>query len=187
MPTTLSLANMVSPLEAWPGQQVNVSVEVTNKGNASINYLLPFFVNGAVAQSVQVQLAAGSSENLTTGFTESSDETYVVSAGGQNTQFIIVPTGYYTLNYYSSHTGLPFTLDGVSEVSPFSGLVTVGQHTLIVPATAQIEEVGHGLVTWDFNSWESGSTHPNSSWSTDVTTFKLLNYPTKYSTLTQPK
>ena len=58
MPATLKVANMlISPLEAWPGQLVNVSVDVTNTGSENISYRLPFLVNGEVAQSVQVQLA----------------------------------------------------------------------------------------------------------------------------------
>jgi len=159
MPTALTVANLVAPLEAWPSQPVNVTVYVSNTGTANIDYSLPFYVNGAVAQSVPVQLAGGASENVTATLTESvTNETYVVSVGGQNSQLAIVPTGYYTLNYYSSYAGLPFTLDGVSEVSDFSGLVTVGPHTFVVPATTQIEEPSRGeLVTWNFISWEDGS------------------------------
>ena len=176
MPTTLTAANMVCPLEAWPGQLVNVSVEVSNTGNGNISYSLPFFVNGAVAQSVQVQLAAGTSENVTTALTESNNGTYVVSAGGQNAQFTIVPTGYYTLSYYSSYDGLPFTLDGVSEVSPFSELVAVGDHTLTVPSTAQVTESLRGTVTWDFDSWDDGSTSLSITVNVQGETILATNY-----------
>ena len=81
-----------------------------------------------------MQLAVGASETVTTSLNESSTGTYELTAGGQSNQFTIVPTGEYTLHYLSSADGLPFTLDGVSEVSPFSGLVTVGPHTITVPA-----------------------------------------------------
>ena len=133
-------------------------------------------MNGVVAQSVQVQLAGGASETVTAALSESSTGTYVVSAGGQNNQFTIVPTGYYTLNYYSSYAGLPFTLDGVSEVSPFSGLVTAGPHTLVVPATTQIEESPQGLVTWNFNSWDDGSTALTRTVNVQGETYVATNY-----------
>ncbi|MGA3061221.1 MAG: hypothetical protein ABSD92_12760 [Candidatus Bathyarchaeia archaeon] len=176
MPTTLSVANMVNPFEAWPGQLVNVSVDVSNTGTTNISYALPFFVNGVAAQSVQVQLSGGASETITTAFNETSNETYVVSAGGQNSQFTIVPVGYYTLNYFSSYDGLPFTLDGTAEVCPFSGLVAIGQHTISVPASAQIEEAGHGTVTWAFNSWDDGSTELSKTVNVQAETSVETNY-----------
>ncbi len=60
IPATLSVSNMfINPLEAWPGQQVNVTVDLTNVGTESISYSLPFLVNDVRAASVQVELAGG--------------------------------------------------------------------------------------------------------------------------------
>ncbi len=61
------------------------------------------------------------------------------------------------MEYISSEDGIPFTLDGVAEVSPFSELVTAGPHTLVVPAVAKVEEPEWGLVSWDFDEWDDGS------------------------------
>ena len=64
MPTALRVSNMfINPSEGWPGQLVNVSVDVANTGNETISYSLPFSVNGQVDQHVQVDLAAGASAN----------------------------------------------------------------------------------------------------------------------------
>ena len=57
-PAALKYSNLnVEPTEAWPGQLVNASLDVSNTGNESISYLLPFSVNGVVNQTVEVQLA----------------------------------------------------------------------------------------------------------------------------------
>lgn len=47
LPATLSVTNLfLNPVEAWPNQPVNVSVDLVNTGSADISYSLPFFVNG---------------------------------------------------------------------------------------------------------------------------------------------
>ena len=114
----------VNQTEAWPGQLVNVSVDVTNTGSESISYSLPFFVNGQVAQNVQVQVAGGATETIMAALKESSLGSYSVTAGGQSDQFTIVPTGEYTLHYITTVAGFSFTLDNTPEVCPFSELVS---------------------------------------------------------------
>jgi hypothetical protein len=176
-PAALKYSNLnVEPTEAWPGQLVNASLDVSNTGSENISYLLPFSVNGVVNQTVEVQLAGGASETVTATFNESSIGTYQLTAGGQSNQFSIVPTGEYTLHYISSANGFPFTLDGVSEVSPFSGLVAAGPHTIAVPSVAQIEVGGWGLVSYDFSSWNSGSTSLTQTFNVQGETYAVTNY-----------
>ena len=115
-------------------------------------------MNGKVAQSVQVQLAGGASQTVVAAVNESSIGTYQVAAGRLSNQFSIVPQGEYTLNVILTEDGTPFTLDGTSEVSPYSGLVTAGLHTIVVPNSVQVEVSGWGLQTFGFTSWDDGST-----------------------------
>jgi hypothetical protein len=176
-PVALKVSNLfVNPTEAWPGQLVNASVNVSNTGTENISYLLPFSVNGEVNQSVQVQLAGGASGTVTASFNESSIGTYQLSADGQNNQFSIVPTGEYTLHFIATKVGLPFTLDGVSEVSPFSGLVTAGTHTITVPASPQIQVAGWGLTTFVFSSWDDGSTSLSKTFNVQGETYEISIY-----------
>ena len=159
MPSALKISNFnVNPTEAWPGQQVNMSVNVQNTGAENISYPLPFYVNGQVVQSVEVQLPSGASETVTAQVNESTTGTYNSAIGGISNLFTIVETGKHTLHYIASRDGLPFTLDGVSYLSPYVGLVEVGLHTFTVPATAQINNPGWGLTTYAFSSWNDGNT-----------------------------
>jgi hypothetical protein len=177
LPAALKVSNfIVASTEAWPGQLVNASVDVSNTGSENISYLLPFLVNGEVVQSVQVQLAGGASETVTTALTESSIGTYQLTAGGQSNQFSIVPTGEYTLHYSSNPAGLPFTLDGVSYVSSYSELIDVGPHTIVVPTVSQTEVPGFGLVAENFLSWSDGSTDPTKTVNIQGETYLSSNY-----------
>jgi hypothetical protein len=96
--------------------------------------------------------------------------------GGQINQFTIVPTGEYTLHVITSASGFPFTLDGTSETSPFSGLVTSGQHTITIPNVAQIQVAGWGLVSYDFSSWNSGGTSLTQVVNVQDETYLSANY-----------
>jgi hypothetical protein len=177
MPATLKIANLfISPIEAWLGQLVNVSVDVTNKGNENISYLLPFLVNGGVEQSAQVELAPGASSTVTVSLNESRIGTYPITCGGQTNTLNIVPTGKHTLHYIASRGGLPFTLDGVSEVSPFAGLVDVGIHSVVVSANAQIQTAGWGSTTFVFSSWNDGSTSLTKTVDVEAVTYVISNY-----------
>ncbi len=159
VPTTLEVSNLfINPIEAWPGQQINISVDLTNTGSGNISYSLPFFVNGQDAQRAQVELGPSASTTATVALNETNMGTYPVTCGGQNNQFSIVETGKHTLHYITTHYGIPFTLDGVAEIAPYTGLVDVGPHTLVVPASAQVSNPGWGLVTYSFNSWNDGNT-----------------------------
>ena len=166
----------VNQTEAWPGQLVNVSIDVTNIGSANVTYLLPFSVNGQVAQNVQLELAPGASETATAALNETSLGTYQLTAGGESNQFTIVPTGEYTLHYISTRAGFSFTLDGTPEVCPFSELVTAGSHTITVPAVAKIQVPGWGLVTYDFSDWDAGSTSLTQTINVQGETYEVTNY-----------
>ncbi len=177
LPAALRVANMfVDPLEAWPDQPVNVSVDVTNTGTEDISYMLPFLIDGQVAQSVQLQLAGGASEKVTAPLSESTTGTYQLTAGGQSSQFTIVPTGEHTLHYIASRAGFPFTLDGVSLTAPYSGLVAVGTHTVTIPSVAHTTAAAWGLVTWQFSNWNDGTTSLSKTVDVESETYLVTNY-----------
>ena len=84
LPAALTVTNvLVNPIEAWAGQSVNITFNVRNTGSENISYSLPFSVNGAVAQSVQVELAGGASETVTAALNESSIGIYNAVVGGK--------------------------------------------------------------------------------------------------------
>ena len=176
-PTTLKLSNLIiEPTEAWPGQPVNASVTVSNTGTQNISYSLPFSVDGKVAQSVNVDLAAGTSETVTALVTENSTGTYQLTVGEQSGQFAIVPAGEYTIHYISNPYGLPVTLDGVSHIAPFSQLVTSGPHTLVVPANAQLQNAEWGLVNYAFENWDDGTKSLSRTVNVQEETYAVTNY-----------
>jgi len=176
-PAALRFSNLdVSETEAWPGRAINASVDVRNAGNETVSYQLPFFVNGQVAQTVQVQLEPGASTTAWTEINESSIGTYQITAGGQNNQFSVVPTGEYTLNVILTQAGITFTLDGGSQVAQYSSLVTAGPHTIVLPSTAQVENAEWGLCTYTFTSWNDGSTSLSETVNVQSETFVAANY-----------
>lgn len=159
MPSTLHISNMhISPTEGWPGQLVNVTVDVTNAGNDTISYLLPFAVNGQVDQHVQVDLAAGASKTINASITEDATGNYQITAGSKTSHLIIVPEGKHTLHVILNQDGVPFTLDGSSLTSPSTSLVDAGSHTLTVPANTLVTKGGWGQVNYAFSGWNDGST-----------------------------
>jgi len=177
LPASLKFAHFtLGPTEAWPNQQVNMSVDVTNTGNEDLSFTLPFNVNGATALRVDVQLPSKSSQTITTSITENSEGTYKITAGGQSGTLNIVPSGKHTLHYIASRTGFAFTLDGVPEVSPFAGLVDVGIHTIVIASTAQINAAGWGLTTFVFSSWNDGSTSLTRTVDVEGVTYVVSNY-----------
>jgi molybdopterin-binding protein len=177
MPATLKLSNLnLNTSEAWPGQLINASVDVHNTGNESVSYQLPFFVNGQVAQTVQLQLAPSNSTIVSALISESSVGSYQLAAGGESIPFSIVPAGEHTLNFFATQDGIPFTLDGVSHVSPYIALVPVGPHTLVVQSTAQVETQGWGLVSYAFTSWDDGSTSTSRTVNVQGEVYVAANY-----------
>jgi hypothetical protein len=177
MPAALKVSNMfVNPVEVWPGQAINVSVDVTNTGSENVSYTLPFLVNDAVVQRVQVQLAGGAAESISASFNESTIGSYRAVVGGKTTSFKVVETGKHTLNVISSRGGFSFTLDGTPEVAPYKELVDVGPHTIAFPAEEQIQVSGWGTVKFDFASWNDGSTQPSKTVDVEAQTYAVTYY-----------
>jgi len=177
MPATLELSNLyLNATEAWPGQLINASVDVLNTGNESVTYQLPFSVNGEIAQTVQVQLAPGNSTTVSASISEGTVGSYQLAAGGESVPFSIVPTGEYTLHVIMTEPGTPFTLDGVSQVSPYSELVAAGPHTILAPSTTIVDIGEWGPCTFTFTGWNGGSMSLSETINVEGETYEAANY-----------
>ncbi len=177
MPDAFKVSNMfVNPVEVWPGQMINVSVDVKNTGNENISYTLPFLVNDAVVQRVQVQLAGRAAESVSASFNASTIGSYRAAVGGKSTSFKVVEEGKHTLNVISSRGGFTFTLDGTPQIAPYKALVDVGPHTIAFPAEEKIQISGWGIVTFDFTSWNDGSTQLSKTIDVEAQTYAVTYY-----------
>lgn len=177
MPASLSVSNLfLNPIEAWPSQPVNVTVDVKNSGTENISYMLPFEVNGVVAQSVYVQLAGGTTETVTGILNESNVGTYQVSVGSLSGSLSIVPTGEHTLHIIASESGIAFSLDGVTQTLPYAALVNVGSHAIVLPSNAKIVKGGWGLVNYAFENWNDGSSSLSKTVDVESETYVTANY-----------
>ncbi len=151
----------ITPIEPWPGDSITITAQLTNNeinGNTSVS----LNINGQpVSTQTGIQISSGTSEPITFTTTETATGTYSVQldtlTGSSLTgSFTVAPNGYYTLSISTSYSGsIPFTLDGASETAPYSSLVTVGDHTIVMPTA-----VG-ALDAYTFRSWaDDGSTNP---------------------------
>ena len=97
VPATFSLSALsISPAEVEIGEEVTVSVTVTNTGGQSGSYKVVLKVNNAVVDTASITLTAGTSHEIT--FTTSSDTagTYTVNVNHLSSIFTVktlaVPT-----------------------------------------------------------------------------------------------
>jgi hypothetical protein len=113
-------------------------------------------INGQVQSTQNVQTANGASATVSFTENESSTGTYGVvlatSTGSTLTgSFAVVPTGEFTLSVGTAYSGVQFTIDGLSETTPFTELVNVGTtHTVTMPAS---------MGAYQFVSWQNGNTN----------------------------
>ena len=177
IPAALRVANMfIDPIESWPEQPVNVSVDVTNTGTESISYSLPFLVNDVRATSVQVELAGGTSKTVTASLNENTIGKYRATVAGKSTSFRVVETGKHTLHIISTRVGFSFTLDGTLKVTPFNELVDVGAHSIVFPDQEHIQIGGWGLVPFGFAGWNDGSRELTKNIDVEKETYSIINY-----------
>ena len=108
-------------------------------------------INGATIDNKTAQVLGGASTTVDFTITEVSTGTYNVQIGTLTGSFSVAPAGMHTLTVNTAYAGLEFTLDGQNKTTPFSALLSVGTHTVAMPAA-----VG----TYMFQRWEDGSTNP---------------------------
>lgn len=86
--TVLSLN--ISPEQIQPDQQVDISINVTNKGEEAGEYQAALYINGQLEDTRAVDILPGSSQNVVFSITKTNLGTYSVSLGGQRGQFTVV-------------------------------------------------------------------------------------------------
>ena len=88
IPETLSVSNIqLTPRESWPGQIVNVSVDVANTGIEEIIYSLPLLVDNKVVERVKLELSAEATETITVGLSDTGIGEHRATVSGKSASF----------------------------------------------------------------------------------------------------
>jgi hypothetical protein len=89
-PAAFTASNLtVSPDTAKTGDQVTISVKISNTGDLSGKYTVTLKINNAVVDSKDITLAGGTNSVVTFINTQSKDGTYSVSIDNQTGQFVV--------------------------------------------------------------------------------------------------
>lgn len=147
----ISIGNLIiNPTESWPGDSITISAQLTNTGtNGSISVILK--INDEAIDNKTVEVSAGSSTTVAFTVTETNIGAYRVQINTLTGSFNVVPFGMHTLSINTAYSGLEFTLNGKSNTTPFSVLLSAGTYTIAMPAAVN---------TYTFQRWEDGSTNP---------------------------
>ena len=141
----------INPSEPWPGNSISITAQVSNyETNSSTSATLQ--INGATLSTQTIQIPSGESETINFTTTETGTGTYNIQLGTLTSSFNVVPNGEHTLSINTPYSGIPFTLDGQSETTEFSQLVTVGNHVVVMQTPVN---------TYTFQYWENdGDNNP---------------------------
>jgi hypothetical protein len=89
-PAKFSVTSLdLSSEQVEPGQEVLVTVNVTNTGGSEGSYTLDLTINGEVEQTKTVTLAASASDTVTFVVIKEELGTYTVSVDGLTKEFIV--------------------------------------------------------------------------------------------------
>jgi len=158
---------MVRPYEAWVGETIRITARVSNQNDYPVNCSIRLEVNGTRRDSKSVQLAAKASTQIEFDFVAEKEGMHYTKVGQVKGGFRIVPTGMHTLVVSSSPSSVEFTINGKAAKTPYSELVPVGTTFTITFPKEHI--ISRTQPTWQFRSWEDGSTDP-------TRTITLKNY-----------
>jgi len=86
---SVSLLN-ISPEQARPNQQVDISINVANNDGKVGSYEGILYVNGQIEGNQTVSISPGSTQTVVFSVTKAIPGTYTVSLGGQQGQFTVV-------------------------------------------------------------------------------------------------
>jgi len=93
-PAAISCSGLsISQQQVQPGQEVTISVIVTNSGGETGSYNAVLYINGAVEDSQSVSVPGGTSKNVIFNVAKSKAGVYDVSVCGQSGQFQVVGGG----------------------------------------------------------------------------------------------
>ena len=95
-PAKLSASGLsISPQQVKPGQEVTISINVANTGEATGSYNAVLYINGVAETSQSVSVAGGTTKNVIFKVTRSAAGVYDVSIAGQSGQFTVVSAGWF--------------------------------------------------------------------------------------------
>ena len=150
-PANIVLSDIfINPLEAWPGDFVNMTAAATNFGEQTGQMKISLTINGQVKGSQTVKLAGGAATRVSFNMTAGPVGTYSVSLGTLSEDMTVVAAGYHTLAV-KAQASITFNIDGQDQTVPYSALLKVGPHTLIA---RQTDPTGK----FNFTNWDDGTT-----------------------------
>ena len=89
-PAISSISSLdILPSEVSIGESVNISVLVTNTGEEESGYTVTLKINGAIEQTKEITLAAGSSATIAFSVTKGEVGTYSVDVNGLTDSFLV--------------------------------------------------------------------------------------------------
>ena len=80
----------ISPQQVKPNQQVEISINIGNKGGENGSYSAALYINGYLEDSQTVGVSAGSSQLVVFRLSKSEPGTYQVLLEGQEGQFTVM-------------------------------------------------------------------------------------------------
>src|SRR3990170_285465 len=114
----------VSPKEAWIGDEIGISASAISHGSTNETLAIRLIVDGALIETKKINLNAGESTTVTFAFNATLEGLHSVELNNLKSKFTIVPTGMHTLAVGSSPvSGLPFTINGVSQITYYSAVL----------------------------------------------------------------
>jgi len=102
-PPAFAATNLIIlPSEVHTGEEVIITVTVTNTGGLTGRYEVVLNINGAVMQREEVDLAPGSSQDVVFAVTENAVGTYHVTIDGQTGKFdvLALPPSWISQNWW---------------------------------------------------------------------------------------
>lgn len=103
-PASFSVSHLnISPGQAKPDQQVDISITITNNGEKTGSYEAVLYIDEQIEGSQTASISPGSSQNVVFGVTKAVPGTYIVSLAGQEGQFVVVDSQFTTTDSQSSN------------------------------------------------------------------------------------
>lgn len=159
LPPNVKMSSLiVSPYEVWVGETVKAKAVVSNENDFTVNCSVRLAINGTWVETKKIQLAGKTSANIEFTITTEKEGMHHVKVGILNGGFKVVPTGMHTLTVISSPSDIEFTINGETRKTPFSELLPVGKTCTITMPKEHV--ITRTQPTWQFRSWEDGSTDP---------------------------
>ena len=169
------LSNLrVDPYEVWDNEPLNVTATAVNPTAEADKLFVRVLVDDVVVGTQVVELDGGEKTTVLFTVNATGEGKHSVQLNTLSSSFNIVKTGYHTLTINRSgggSTSLPFTLNGVSHITPFTMLMPVGEYTVALPTPFS---VGTGVLA--FTSWSDGNMQPTRTFTLDKRLILVATY-----------